>query len=206
MGAYPRTFPPAPKKVMLLFAFLLLGIGGFAQDAEGYFDIKRKQPDGSTLRYICSPDSDIQNHFGRSLENKPYVTYKNSLAGINKQVKYRFGFTIFDKFPFSIPQGGRLLLKFKNGQTATLTTSDYNECEYKNINGIDTYWVTASYVVPTKTLDKIISVGVTKIRIETKVRNYDIEPERDFADLTKEFKTGIYTRYNNKQDTFTSDF
>ena len=97
-------------------------------------------------------------------------------------------------------------MKFKNGQTATLTTSDYNECEYKNINGIDTYWVTASYVVPTKTLDKIISVGVTKIRIETKVRNYDIEPERDFADLTKEFKTGIYTRYNNKQDTFTSDF
>lgn len=198
------------KKVLFLFAVLLSSLNGFAQDSDGYYDISRKQPNGSTLRYIRTPDLDIQNHFGRSLDTKPYVTYNNSLSsetkGNNKQVKYRLGLTIFDKFDFSIPKGGRLLLKFKNGQTATLTTADQNDSEYKIINGMECYWVTASYTIPTQTLNKIINIGVSKIRIESKVRNFDIEPEQDFGTLTKDFKTGIYERYNNKKDSFTSDF
>lgn len=192
-------------KKILLFAALLSCLTTFAQDSEGYFDISREN-----MRYICSPGADIQNHFAGSLDKKAYVTYNNSLysetKGKYKQVKYRLGFTIFDKFDFSIPEGARVLLKFKNGQTVTLTTKDGGNSEYRIINGIECYWVTASYVVPAQTLNKIINVGISKIRIETQVRNFDVIPEQDIAALTKEYKAAIYKRYNGQKDSFNSDF
>lgn len=181
-----------------------------AQDSEGYFDVSRTVT-GKSLRLIQSPNVDIQNKMTGNLETKKYVAYYNSL-GIEtptkgkKTVKYKIGFLIMDHFDFSIPKNSRLLIKFKNGQTMTLTTADDNESDYKSISGLDRYYVSASYVVTEQQLNKIISQGISKIRIEAGVRNFDVIPEVDMAKITKEFKTGIYDRYNNKKDSFTDGF
>lgn len=198
-------------KKLFLFIFALVScLNIVAQDSEGYFDVSRTVT-GKSLRLIQSPNVDIQNKMTGDLETKKYVAYYNSL-GIEtptkgkKTVKYKIGFLIMDHFDFSIPKNSRLLIKFKNGQTMTLTTADDNESDYKSISGLDRYYVSASYVVTEQQLNKIISQGISKIRIEAGVRNFDVIPEVDMAKFTKEFKVGIYDRYNNKKDSFTDGF
>ena len=68
------------------------------------------------------------------------------------------------------------------------------------------YHAVVSYVITTQQLNSIINVGATKFRIETLLRNLDVEPDFDVAEATKEYKAGLYDRLKNKKDSFTSGF
>lgn len=206
--AYKRSRNKMKK--LLLFSFFLSCLSGFAQDSEGYFDITQKD-NGKTIRFIQSPDRDIQNTMTGNIETKKYVAYYNNLSSTKnskgaKQIQYKLGFLIMDIFDFDIPKNSRLLIKFKNGQTMTLTTNTNNTSSLKYIDGLKRYYTSASYIITTQQLNRIINLGVSKIRIETQVRNIDVEPKVDFSELTKEFKVALYDRLNNKKDSFTDGF
>lgn len=70
----------------------------------------------------------------------------------------------------------------------------------------DLYHVSVSYVINAQQLNNIIKTGVLKFRIETLGRNLDVEPDFDVAEITKEYKTGLYDRLKNKKDSFLTDF
>ena len=192
------------KTLVLLFLSLMSCVNAFAQDSEGYFDITQQN---GALRHIQSPNKDIQNTKWGNMEKKPYVQYYNALSKEpKKNLQYKLGFLIMWQFDFQIPKGSRLLIKYKDGTTITLKTNTDNTSTLDYFNGSSKYYTSVSYVITNQQLDKIIKVGVTKIRIETLVKNFDIEPESSISELTKSFKAGLYNRYNKTKDSFTADF
>ena len=70
----------------------------------------------------------------------------------------------------------------------------------------DKYHASPSYVINVQQLNNLIKFGASKFRIETLGRNLDVVPDFDVAEVTKEYKAGLYDRLKNKKDSFLSNF
>lgn len=199
------------KIVLLLFAILPYLCAMSQQDTEGYFDITQKQDNGCTLRHLQTPYKHIRKKAivePENLDTDIFVSYYNILTsetfknGTTK-VLYKIGFSIEDHIDFSIIKNYRLLIKLNNGQTIILRTPKDVLTQYLSD---DKYHASVSYIINAQQLNNIIKIGASKFRIETVGRNLDIEPDFDIAEVTKEYKTGLYNRLQNKKDSFLSDF
>lgn len=178
------------------------------QDAEGYWDITQKQDNGSTLRFLQSPESRIKKKaIVDKYDTDIFVSYYNILTKETSRkgtkIQYKIAFDIEDHIDFDVVKNNRLLIKLKNGQLITLRTN--KDCPASYMSD-DKYHAVVSYVITTQQLNSLINVGATKFRIETQLRNLDVEPDFDVAEVTKEYKTGLYDRLKNKKDSFTSGF
>lgn len=208
--AYKRPNITMKKYIMLLMA-LFMSINGHTQDADGYFDITQKQDNGNTLRHIQSPNKSIQNSMIGNLESKAYVAYYNILTSESfknggKKLEYKLGFLVMKNIDFNIPKNSRLLIKLKNNQTITLSTKNGDTGTYDSISGLDRYYTSTSYVITMQQLNKIITIGVSKLRIEIQTGYCDIEPNQDISLITKEYKAELYDRLNKKKDAFNDNF
>ena len=184
------------KKILFLFFALFLSLNVMSQqDSEGYFDITQKD-NGITLRHIQTPDKVIRKKaivIPKEYDTNIYVSYYNILTSETrrngvKKVQYKIGFAIEDNIDFSIIKNNRLLIKLKNGQTITLKTAADIHARYLSDGK---YHASPSYPITIQQLNSIIKTGATKFRIETQVRNLDIEPDFNVAEVTNEFKKGF---------------
>lgn len=197
------------KKLLLLMLAVLPCLNAMAQqDTDGYWDITQKQDNGSTLRYLQSPEKLIKKKaVVDKYDTDIFVSYYNILTKETSRkgtkIQYKIAFDIEDHIDFDVVKNNRLLIKLKDGQLITLRTN--KDCPAKYMSD-GRYHAVVSYVVTTQQLNSIINVGVTKFRIETQLRNLDVEPDFDVAEATKEYKTNLYDRLNNKKDSFTDGF
>jgi collagenase-like PrtC family protease len=197
------------KKLLLLMMATILCLNTMAQqDAEGYWDITQKQDNGSTLRFLQSPENRIKKKaIVDKYDTDIFVSYYNILTKETSRkgtkIQYKIAFDIEDHIDFDVVKNNRLLIKLKNGQLITLRTNKDCPASYMSDGK---YHAVVSYVITTQQLNSLINVGATKFRIETQLRNLDVEPDFDVAEATKEYKTGLYDRLKNKKDSFTSGF
>lgn len=178
------------------------------KDAEGYWDITQKQDNGSTLRFLQSPENRINKKaIVDKYDTDIFVSYYNILTKETSRkgakIQYKIAFDIEDHIDFDVVKNNRLLIKLKNGQLITLRTNEDCPASYLSDGK---YHAFVSYVITMQQLNSIINVGATKFRIETQLRNLDVEPDFDVAGATKEYKAGLYDRLKNKKDSFTSGF
>jgi hypothetical protein len=209
--AYKR--PPMTMKTFIILLFALLpSISAMAQqDAEGYYDITQKQDNGVTLRHLQTPYQRIRKKVivePQKLDTDIFVSYYNVLTSETfkngkKRVLYKIGFSIEDHIDFNVVKNNRLLIKLNNGQTIMLRTANDVTTQYLSD---DKYHASPSYVINMQQLNNLIKFGASKFRIETLGRNLDVVPDFDVAEVTKEYKAGLYDRLKNKKDSFLSNF
>lgn len=196
------------KKYILYFVFMLSSISGIAQDALGYYYFKKKAKEGM-VTFVATPAKSITYEKGAELY-APFFSYSMTYVSLVSEDKgsilderYTLNFVLTCSNNVSVQKGGRLLLKYQNGETLTLKTDKEFPGEY--IDGY--YLVSPEYRVSKEDIDSIIQKGVIKLRFETLFNNIDLEPnKKDFVVHTVDFIKGIEKRKNNTEDTFNSDF
>ena len=203
--AYKR--PPKTMRNGILFSLILfLSVYGFSQDELGYYNISKKTDDG-LMKLIAAPPSYVSIANGAGL-SEPYVPMSMnyiSLESAGKLVKERYtlNFILTSFIEYDISNGGRLLLKYKDGETLTLATDEEFKGEYRD--GL--YYVSPEYVITKEQIDNILNKGIIKLRFETQYMNIDVEPLNDrFMVHFKDKINGIEKRKNNTGDSFHSDF
>lgn len=205
--AYKR--PPITMKKFILFSLLLLtSINCLAQKDElGYYSFSKKTDKG-LVKFIATPSSYVSLDKRTGL-SEPYVPMSMNYMAIEsdgKDVKeqYTLNFTLISRYvEYNISDGGRLLLKYKDGETLTLATNEAFNSEYSDGN----YYVSPEYVITKDQIDSILNKGVVKLRFEIQLTNIDVEPLSDnFMIHFRDKVNGIEERKKKKQDTFSSDF
>lgn len=196
------------RRVILLYLFLFPFITCFAQDAYGYYDVTENIEDGM-MRIIASPSKFVeykkcpylmQTFFGYSMH---YDLIKKKEEVSFESYYLCFFLPLFDQV--TIPKGGRMLMKFNDGDTLSLVTDKEAKGHYSN----GYYLTTPEYIVSKDKIDSIIRKGVVKLRIETEYKNIDIELTEAFARHTEALFDGIEKRRNKskqKDSDFYSDF
>lgn len=187
---------------------MLSSISGIAQDALGYYFFKQKAKEG-LVTFVATPASFITYENGPEL-SAPFFSYSMTYVSLVSEEKdsilderYTLNFVLTCHNDVSVQNGGRLLLKYQNGETLTLKTVKGFSGEYSD----GYYLVSPEYVVTKEDIDSIIQKGVVKLRFETLFNNIDVEPnKKDFVVHTVDFVKGIEKRKNNKEDSFNSDF
>ena len=137
----------------------------------------QKKTDKGLVKFIATPSSYVSLDKRTGL-SEPYVPMSMNYMAIEsdgKDVKeqYTLNFTLISSYDeYNISDGGRLLLKYKDGETLTLATNKAFNCEYSNGN----YFVSPEYVITKDQIDSILNKGVVKLRFEIQLTNIDVEP------------------------------
>ena len=195
------------KKSILLGLVLLFSVHCSAQDELGYYSISKRTDDG-LMKLIATPSSYVSIVKGAVGLREPYVPMSMnymSLESEGKLVKERYtlNFALISVAELNISDGGRLLLKYKDGETLTLATDKAFESEYSS----GSYFVHPEYVITKGQIDTILNKGIIKLRFETQYMNIDVEPLNDtFMPHFKDKVKGIEERKKDKPDTFSSGF
>lgn len=197
--AYKRPNITMKKYIMLLMA-LFMSINGHTQDAFGYFNISQKTKDG-ILHFIGTPLRSVTFNKGddswRSdlLYSIDYYSLKKEEDNSIIKENYTLHFILTSFKEINIRNGGKLLIKYSDGEILTLTTDKYFRCEYDR-EGYNT--VSPDYTIAKDDLDKIIKKGVAKLCFETTAQNVDIYVDKSFLMRTTDFVEGIEERQKNK--------
>lgn len=203
--AYKRSHLIMKKRILLSLA-ILLSIHCFAQDELGYYSFSKKTDDGF-VKFIAAPSSYVTIAKGSGL-SEPFLPMRMnymSLESGGKVVKeqYTLNFALISYAELNISDGGRLLLKYKDGETLTLATVEAFESDYSS----GKYYVHPEYVITKEQIDTILNNGIVKLRFETLYKNIDVEPVDDRIMVHfKDKINGIEERKKDKTDTFSSGF
>ena len=193
-------------KRILFSLVMLLSIHCFAQDELGYYSFSKKTDDG-LVKFIATPSSYVSLEKSNGL-SEPYVPMSMNYMSLESEGKvlkerYTLNFALISYAKYNISDGGRLLLKYKDGETLTLATEEAFESEYSS----GKYFVQPEYVITKEQIDTILNNGIVKLRFETQFMNIDVEPLYDnFMVHFKDKVNGIEKRKKNKGDTFSSGF
>lgn len=194
------------KKCILLFCVLFSSILSFAQDSSGYQYYSQRGEKG-VLRFVITPQKFITYD---DCDDLSFTSFSMGISCISAKMddnslkeKYTLDFMLPCYSNKYIDKGGRLLLKYENGDTLTIETDNDIKSDYSN----GQYFFCPKYVVTKDDLKQIIQKKVVKMRFEAFSSNIDLKPNKEsFVSIIKDFVDGIETRLNNNVDSFNSDF
>lgn len=164
------------KKVLFLFALLLLSIGAMAQRV-----IYDETNEAGVRTIVCSG-----MNLGVSNNMDMYV----ALAGFQykKTVRYALAVTIGSAQEVEIPDNSKCILTLENGKMLELPTvaggaSVLQQVEVEISDVYQTYRRFAYYNIKTKDLKKISKSGITKIEVQLSPANYSMSFNQDVVGI-----------------------
>ena len=196
------------RRIVLLCIILFSTLYSVAQDAAGYYTFSKKTDAGLFVKLIAAPYKSLSYEKCTNMSsqflpmNLGYISIKSKSEELINE-KYIISFVVQSYGDISINKGGRLLIKYKDGETLTITTDKGAESEYDD----GKYVVSPEYALTKDNITTILKKGVVKLRIETIFNNIDIEfKSENFMLYFNDFVNEIEKRKNNDKDSFDSDF
>lgn len=164
------------KKVLFLFALLLLSIGAMAQRV-----IYDETNEAGVRTIVCSG-----MNLGVSNNMDMYV----GLAGFQykKTVRYALAVTIGSGQEVDIPDNSKCILTLENGKILELPTvaggaSVLQQVDVEISDVYQTYRRFAYYNIKTKDLKKISKSGIAKLEVQLSPANYSMSFNQDVVGI-----------------------
>lgn len=166
------------KKLALIFTAIASCWSIASAQTVGIF-IDKTEADGA--RFIASESVNCRN----GMTDRHPMFFAITRFSIDDRVEWSLNIDFTDVRPFSIPVGGRILIKLSDNSVIelkqTLPTDKTTDIvgKYNNMARIRTYTMHGSYAITEEQIMQIAEKGVIKIRVERETDTFDVNYKKN---------------------------